>query len=171
MSACSSRIPPEIREAPLGAPGVAQVRENTDAYLTQKVRWGGVILRTENKQNASWLTIVAFPLTDSGQPRLYDQSTGRFIAVSNDFLEPLTYSSAREITVTGTLVRTETSPVGEFPYAYPVIQVADYYLWPESPKVDPGYPPYWWYDPWYSPWYGPHHQWYPHYLRHHRHHH
>jgi len=153
LSACSSHIPAEISQAPEGAPGVAQVRANTDAYLSQKVRWGGVILDTENKQQSSWLTIVAFPLNDNGRPQLSAQSPGRFIAIVDEFLEPLVYNSDREITVRGRLLRTETRKVGEFPYTYPVIQVKRYHLWPERPKVDPDYPPYWWYDPWYPPYY------------------
>lgn len=162
MSACSSHIPPEIRQSLDGAPSVAQVRDKTDTYLSQKVRWGGVIHHTENKHNASWLTIIAFPLSDRGKPQDSDQSPGRFIAIVDEFLEPLVYSRDRKITVTGNLLRTETFKVGEFPYEYPVIQVDHHYLWP--PELEPAnydYPPYWWYDPWYNPYYPWRHPYYP----------
>ena len=163
MSACSSHIPPEIRQALDGAPSVAQVRDRADSYLSQKVRWGGAILATENKQNASWLTIVAFPLDNEGEPGDSDQSPGRFIAIIDKFLEPTVYNSDRQITVIGNLLRTETLKVGEFAYEYPVIQVEHYYLWPPKPEpVD--YPPYW-----YDPWYNPYHPWqYPYYPRRYR---
>jgi outer membrane lipoprotein len=164
LSACSSHIPPEIRQPLEGAPSVAQVRDRADTYLSQRVRWGGVILNTENKLNASWLTIVAFPLDDEGEPGDYaDQSPGRFIAIVDEFLEPTVYNSDRQITVIGNLLRTETLKIGEFPYEYPVVQVEHYYLWP--PKPEPAdYPPYW-YDPWYNPYY----PWqYPHYPRRYR---
>ena len=168
MSACSSHIPPEIRQDLDGSPSVTQARDNADAYLSQKVRWGGVILNTENKHNASWLTIIAFPLSDTGKPRDASQSPGRFIAIVDEFLEPMVYSPDRKITVTGTLLRTETLKIGEFPYEHPIIQVDHYYLWPAEPApADYDYPPYWWYDPWYDPWYGPYHPWhYPYYPRH-----
>lgn len=160
ISACSSHIPPEIRQPLDGAPSVAQAREQADAYQSQRVRWGGVILDTENKHDASWLTIVAFPLDDEGEPRDSNQSTGRFIAIVDEFLEPMVYNSDRQITVIGSLLRTETLKIGEFPYEYPVVQVEHYYLWP--PKPEPAnivYPAYW-YDPWYNPYY----PWqYPHY--------
>ena len=50
--------------------------------------------------------------------------------------------------------------VGDFPYSYPVVDVAHYYLWPVEPKLPPRYRDPWWYDPWwYDPWwYDP---WYP----------
>lgn len=160
VSACSTLIPPEIRQPLEGSPGIGEVRDNADAFLSQKVRWGGVILGTENRQDTSRLTIVAFPLRDDGEPRVSDQSAGRFIAIVDEFLEPLVYARDREITVTGKVLKTETLNVGEFAYEYPVVQVQQYYLWPE--QIEPAYidyPPYWWYDPWYpySPFY-PHHR-------------
>lgn len=162
LSACSSNIPIEIKQPLEGAPSVTQVRGQADAYLSQKVRWGGVILQTENKENASWLTIISFPLDDYGEPRSSGQSPGRFIAIVNEFMEPLVYEPEREITVTGHILRTEIIKVGEFPYEYPVVQVDNYYLWPPQPEPA-DYPPYGWYDPWYSPYYPWH---YPYYYPH-----
>lgn len=164
VSACSTHIPPEIKQSPGGSPGVAQVRHQTDTYLSQKVRWGGVILHTENKQNTTELTIIAMPLSENGEPQNSDQSPGRFIAIIDEFVEPLVYSPERKITVTGQILRAETLKVGEFLYEYPVIQVEHYYLWPPEPEQSyPDYPPYLWYDsyyPWHYPYYYPH---YPHY--------
>jgi outer membrane lipoprotein len=152
VSACSTHIPPDIRQPLESSPGVDQVRQKIDTYLSQKVRWGGIILHTENRQNASELTIVSLPLTDNGEPMDSDDSPGRFIAVIDEFVEPLVYSSDRKITVTGRVLKTETRKVGEFLYEYPVIKVEHYYLWPSEPeKIYIDYPHYPWYDPYY-PW-------------------
>jgi outer membrane lipoprotein len=157
VCACSSNVPLEIKQPLDGSPGVAQVRDHADDYLSQKVRWGGVIVNTQNKDNTSRLVIVAFPLNDDGEPRVSDQSSGRFIAIADEFLEPLVYSSDREITVVGTLQGTETLDIGEFPYQYPVVKVEHSYLCPVKQEPDyRDYPPYWWYDPWpYYPYYYP----------------
>ncbi|NOQ90559.1 MAG: hypothetical protein GQ549_06410 [Gammaproteobacteria bacterium] len=165
VSACSSHIPVEIKQPLEGSPGVAQVRQQTDAYLSKKVRWGGIILNTENKQNATELTVISMPLSEKGEPQSSDQSPGRFIAIIYEFVEPLVYSPDRQITVTGQVLRTETLEVGEFLYEYPVIQVDHYYLWPEKREWShDDYPPYpLWYDPYY-PWH------YPYYYPHRRHH-
>jgi outer membrane lipoprotein len=168
MAACSSSIPVEIRQTLVNAPGVALVRGQPDSYLSQQVRWGGMILETENKQNSSWLTIIAFPLSDRGEPQTSARSPGRFIARVDEFLEPLVYGRDRLITVKGSFSKTEMLMVGEYPYLYPVIDVEHYYLWPvkQVPHyVD--YPPYWRYDPWYYPGY----PWrYPYRYPGHRHH-
>ena len=165
VSACSSHIPPEIKQPLEGSPGVAQVRQQVDSYLSQRVRWGGAILHTENKQNTSELSIIAFPLSENGEPLNSDQSTGRFIAIIDEFVEPLVYSSERKITVTGQVLRAEILKVGEFLYEYPVIQVDHYYLWPhEQEQSNLDYRPY----PWmYGPYYPLH---YPYYYPHRRHH-
>lgn len=159
---CSSHIPPEIRQSLDGSPDLVLVKSNAPAYISQKVRWGGVILQTENKDENSRLTIVAFPLNDVGEPLSKQQSPGRFIAIVDQFMEPTVYSRDRKITVIGNVLRTETLEIGEFPYEYPVIQLEHHYLWPveeEPAYID--YPPYW-YDPWYPyyPFY------YPYYHRH-----
>lgn len=161
LSACSSKIPPDIRQSLEGAPGVAEVHEQPNLYRSQKIRWGGVILQTENKAKVSSITIVAFPLGRRGNPQLSDQSEGRFIAVINEFVEPLVYGRDREITVTGTLVGTQTAKVGEFSYQYPVVDVENYYLWPPKAEIEEkNCPSYWRYDPWLYPYY----PYYPRYL-------
>lgn len=165
MTACSSSIPVEIRQTVNNAPGVAQLRDQPDSYISQPVRWGGMILETENKQDTSWLTIIAFPLSVNGEPQTSARSSGRFIALVNEFLEPLVYSRDRLITVKGSFLKTETLKIGEYPYVYPVIEVDHYYLWPkkQAPRyVD--YPPYWGYDPWFYPgypWPHPHRHLFP----------
>ena len=162
VSACSSHIPPEISLPLDNAPTIQQVHDNPNNYLSQKVRWGGVILSNENKQQSSWLTIVAFPLSDGGKPQVSDQSPGRFIAIADEFLEPLVYKRDREVTLTGTVIRTETIKVGGFPYEYPVIKVDHYYLWPLRTVYEgPDYDPYWRYSPYYP--YYPYYPWSPYY--------
>jgi len=173
VSACSSHIPPEIKQPLDGSPGIAQVRHQIDFYLSKKVRWGGAILHTENKQNASELTIIAFPLSETGEPLSSDQSQGRFIAIIDEFVEPQVYSPERKITVTGQVVRAENLKVGEFLYEYPVIQVDHYYLWPPEPEqIYLDYPPFpWMYGPYYPLYYPLHYPLnYPYYYPHRRHH-
>lgn len=154
LSACSSHIPAEISTTIADSPDISQVRNSPGTYLSKKVRWGGVILNTENKENSSWITIIAFPLSKNGEPQISDNSPGRFIAIVDGFLEPLLYYTEREITVTGELLKTEIQNIGEFPYEYPVVKVDSHYLWEDTSEYDESdYPPYWWYDPWYHPLY------------------
>ncbi len=160
LSACASNIPPEIREAPPDNPALDQVLADTAPFVSRQVRWGGVILETENRADTTWVTLLALPLSTSGRPDISDNSPGRFIAAVPVFLDPTVYSKDRRLTVTGTVSGSETRKVGEFPYSYPVVNVTHHYLWPVETKLPPRYRNPWWYDPWwYDPWwYDP---WYP----------
>jgi outer membrane lipoprotein len=170
LSACASQVPVEIREFPNTAPGVAEVRKKPEQFLSEKIRWGGTIAQIENKQQASWLTIIALPLDDDGRPLSSDQSPGRFIAIIDGFLEPEVYSQNRQITVIGNIQKSQTVKIGEFPYEHPVIQVEYHYLWPPEPEPSSlDYYPYRWYDPWYDPWYYPYYPWYGPYYPYHYH--
>ena len=160
LTSCSSHIPPEIRKAIAGAPDIAKVNAAPDQYLSQSVRWGGVILNTDNKENTSLITIVGFPLDAHGEPIVSDKSSGRFIAVVDKFLEPLVYSRDRMITILGKLLKMETLDVGEFPYDYPVIKVSHHYLWPVKIETEIVHHPLWWHDP-FSPWHYPYYPYYP----------
>ena len=158
LSACSSNIPPVISNPLLGAPSLPEVRAEASRYVERQVRWGGVILSIENRHSDSHITIVAFPLNDWGRPLIAEQSPGRFIAVVDEFLEPLVYSRDREITLTGSILGSETLKVGEFAYEYPLVKVDNYYLWParmDLPNLDA--PRYWRHYPNYPYYLWPHH--------------
>jgi outer membrane lipoprotein len=159
MAACASNVPPQIRQAPADSPALEVVLGDTAGYVSRQVRWGGVILETDNRANTTRVIVLALPLSNSGKPNISDASPGRFIAVVPVFLDPTVYSKDRRLTVTGTVAGSETHKVGEFPYSYPVVDVEYHYLWPVEPKLPPRYRDPWWYDPWwYDPWYDP---WYP----------
>ncbi|MDH5394590.1 MAG: Slp family lipoprotein [Gammaproteobacteria bacterium] len=150
FTACSSQIPTGIKHALTNAPTIDMVRAAPDDYLSQPVRWGGVILNTENKQSSSRLIIIAYPLSSNGRPLLNKASNGRFIASFDSFLEPHVYKRDSIITVSGKLTQTETINIGEFPYNYPLVDVQQHFLWPVEEPLNNLYP-LWWYDPFYWP--------------------
>lgn len=154
LLSCSSNVPLEIREPLPDDLALKTVRADIASFISQQVRWGGIILHTENHKDSTHLTILAQPLNSSGRPSTTDISVGRFIAVVPAFLEPVVYKLDREMTFTGTIKGSEIHKVGEFEYSYPVIDVKRYYLWPEfAPISDVPHYPYWFYDPWYDPFY------------------
>lgn len=154
LSACASGVPQQIRQEPTDSPTLEQVLADPAAHVSRPVRWGGVILETENRANSTLVTVLALPLSGSGKPQLGDDSAGRFVAVVPLFLDPKVYSKDRRFTVSGTLAGSETRKVGEFPYRYPVVEAQHHYLWPVEPKLPPRYRDPWWDNPWwYDPWY------------------
>lgn len=156
QTACSSQVPAGIKTPLAAAPTIEQVRKSPEEYISKTVRWGGVIINTENRKDSSRLTIVAYPLSKYGEPLTSKNSVGRFIVSFSHFLEPQVYSHDRVITVLGKIITTEAINVGDFPYNYPVISVQQHFLWPVDEPQEPLYPP-WWYDPYYWPYHPLHH--------------
>ena len=154
LTACASSIPETIRQAPADNPDIQQVQKQPENFISKQVRWGGIIVDIQNRPDSSQLSIVAFPLTKYGEPAINDNSLGRFIAITDEFLEPTVYIKDRQITVVGEISGSETKNIGEFSYPHVVIKIKHHYLWPVEQKTsyDDYPPPYWWYDPWY-PWY------------------
>ena len=152
VSGCASSIPQSISTAPEGAPDLSTLRADPEKYLGRSVRLGGRIVKVENRQQNSWISVVAMPLQGNGKPRRSDQSPGRFIAQVKGFVDPAVYSKNRRITVVGRFEKMLSQKIGEYNYPYPLIITDDVYLWPRAPKVR--YTPVntlWPYSPWYGP--------------------
>jgi outer membrane lipoprotein len=163
LTGCASSIPPAITNAPDGAPDLATLRMAPDKFQGQTVRFGGRIVRVENHQKDSWISIVGLPLQSNGKPQLSDQSPGRFIAQVKGFIDPAVYSKNRRVTVVGRFAKMQSKKIGGYSYQYPLLIADDIYLWPRRPKVQytPAYP-LWPYGPWYAPYdYYPYLHYYP----------
>lgn len=152
LGACASVQPFPV---PKTNPALAGVRSDITAHSGQTVTWGGVILRTEVRQNDSLVMVLAKPLDENGEPVATDKSYGRFLARFHGFRDPAIFAAGRELTVAGIIRGGESRKIGEYEYLYPLVAVSQYRLWPVpvSYRDDRDY---WWYEPWY-PWY----PWYP----------
>ncbi|MEL0067944.1 MAG: Slp family lipoprotein [Gammaproteobacteria bacterium] len=130
------------------------VSSEPSQHIGTSVRWGGVIVEVVNNDQETWVEILALPLSDSAKP--YGERTGslgRFIAKTNDFLDPEVYQKGLKFTVTGQVSETIQGKVGERDYTYATVDVKSHYLWPRvnmyrSYYVTPGYwfygfHPYW----------------------------
>ena len=145
------------------------VQEHPENYIGKKVLWGGTILSTENKEQASEIEVLQSELAYDKSPA-DGGSEGRFIVESKKFLDSNVYKTNKRLTVAGTVKGTEVRKIGKMDYTYPVIVPFEMRLFeppseqPKYPEYGPMYPypygPYGPYGPWYpSPWpsypYGP----------------
>ena len=153
-TACSTKLEKPIDVALESNPKTLIVRQDIDGYIGQRVRWGGIIASVKNEKKQTQVEIVSRVLNASGRPEDNDQSTGRFIALINGFLDPMVFSKGREITVVGLVNGKTTRNIDKYEYLYPEIAVEVYKLWAPSEKQVPYYDPFW-YDPWYMRRYGP----------------
>ena len=108
-----------------------------DAYKGKIVILGGVIAQTTPKSGQTELEIVQKPLDSSNMPETTDKSEGRFLVITDSFLDPLIYKKDRKITVAGEVMGSEVRKLNELDYHYPVIKSQELKLWPQTKSGAP----------------------------------
>ena len=126
LTACQS-----VPQAVSGDYSPVTINEARKSPNSQAVRWGGVIAKVENQEKQTVIEVVAKPLGSSARPRDVDATSGRFLAIIPEFIDPVVYKEGREVTVTGNLSEIIEGKIGEMDYLFPVVSVSGHYLWKE----------------------------------------
>ncbi len=159
LTACAM-TPPAIRHAPPGDLQLGETRDDVSAHRGTPVRGGGVIVSVENTDNETWIEVLEFKLSRTGEPKRYGPSAGRFLIRVSRFLDPLLYTKGREITVIGILEGDAERSIGKQPYSFPVVKADEHYLGRPDRRYsyDPPYNHYGYYPRYrYGHGYYPHH--------------
>lgn len=160
LSGCAT-ITPVSGNFPKIAPEQAQSGRD-DGKI---VRWGGELIETQPEEHQTCFTVLGEPLRHNGQPKSEkgEAHTGRFLACTPGFYDPMVYSSGRNITFVGRVVGVVHHKIGQFNYLYPKLEAGAVYLWPLRPIKPPvqeqfymgvgfGNYPGWWYGPGWGFW-------------------
>jgi outer membrane lipoprotein len=108
---------------------------------------GGTIVQTVPKPGRTEIDLVQKDLDYWDAPRLTDHSEGRFLVISDRFLDPAIFRQGWDVTVAGEVLEPQTRRIGDLEYHYPVIQAQELRLWRPGPPVYPypyGGPYNWW---------------------------
>jgi outer membrane lipoprotein len=141
----------------------AQIKNSPDSFKGQTAVLGGEVLTAKRLKDGTRIEVLQLPLNSSQVPVAdLTQSQGRFLAVQREFLDPATIPHGTRITVTGELAGSQTMPLDETEYTYPIIEVRDLKVWPQMAEA-PIYPvrPYPYYYPYWGPMWGPYWRPYP----------
>jgi outer membrane lipoprotein len=157
QTGCIAVISAQVRQEADRTITLEQLRARPEAYMGRLVIMGGEIVRTTNVPGSTLLEVLQKPLDSTDRPLETDRSEGRFMVRCDRYLDPVTYTAGRVVTVAGRVLGTSAAKIGEIDYVYPLLACVEIYLWPETVYVTPLYPDvwYWWEgDPWYwDPWY------------------
>lgn len=160
LAGCSS-LPKSIRDSP--AKELSLIEATADKSIGTNIRWGGEVVRVENKNAQSLLEIVAYPLNHYGKPQTGKDSQGRYVARSEEFYDPEVYEKGTLITIVGRVAGAEKRKVDQRSLLMPVIDITESHKWRPTQQrhyQDP------FYDPFYSPYYYPYRGFYGSYWRH-----
>lgn len=150
LAGCFSPLSKAVKEQ--AAPDIPfeKLQADPEAFLGKVVLLGGEIVQTQTAPEGSTIEVLEKSLDRWGSPRETDQSGGRFILTSPDFLDPLVYREGRRITVAGEVQGKKVGKIGDRDYTYPVLKILEIHLWAEPRKYPDAYPypfPVWSY--WY----------------------
>lgn len=149
---CAHVISKDLRQKADPSLTFTQVLQNPNAYQGKTVLWGGEIIETLNqKDGTTFIEVFQKSLGWRGEPRETLASEGRFLALSEKYLDPYLFRKGRKITVAGEIQGEKIKPVGEMDYRYPLLLSKQIYLWREYYY----YPAPYQYDLWWGyPWWG-----------------
>lgn len=152
LSGCAHVISRDLRTQADPSLTFPQVSENPEVYRGKVVIWGGETIEVINqKDGTSLLEILQRPLNRWGEPKITSPSEGRFMVLSEKYLDPYIFRRGRKVTVGGEIQGKRVKTIGEMEYHYPLIQSKQIYLWEEYiPVYYYPYPYYdlWWWYPW-----------------------
>jgi outer membrane lipoprotein len=145
---CSPPVSSEVRHQAAENLAFTKVLANPSSYRGAVIIWGGVIMKMTRSADHTDLYLWETPEDLGGKPEDTGQAEGAFVARTLEFLDPQTYSEGRKVTVAGEVSGQELGTYNDRPYAYPVVMVKEFHLWPvERPPVKWN----WWNIPYYSP--------------------
>ena len=149
LSACAPVISKALLQQVDTTITFKSVFEKPENYLNEMVLWGGVIVSTRNLKEGTLLEILQKPLGFGNEPEAGDNSEGRFLALSDGYLDSAVYSKDRKVTLAGLVKGRRVQLLDEIEYAYPLIAIKEIYLWPQWPERPEFYYGPYYYDPFY----------------------
>ena len=150
LASCISPLPRQAMEQVDRNTPFALVAKNPGAYLDRQLLLGGVVISVEQDQEGekSLLEVIEWRLTPWGEPLALDEAGRRFLVRSSQQLDPGEFQTGKLVTLTGTVIGSETRLVGENPYLYPLFALKEIHLWENPfrygihPHPDPQFPYY-----------------------------
>ena len=137
LTACGGGISRQAREQVTYEGSFAELQQAPGEYQGAMVLLGGRVVETLAKEGATELIVLQLDIGSRDRPLDNDQSQGRFLIRSARFLDPALFAPGTLITVVGRLRGSETRPIGEMPYTYPVIEPAEMKKWPAGGDASP----------------------------------
>jgi outer membrane lipoprotein len=134
---CATGVSPQARSQVTYGGSFSKLQGAVGQHKDEIVIFGGKIMETKGYESASEITVLQLPLDRRDRPEDGDQSEGRYLIRSGQFLDPAIYEKGSLLTVVGRISGSEVRPIGEFQYVYPVVEPVELKLWPRDPRMSP----------------------------------
>ena len=137
LMGCATGISRQSRSRVTYSGTFSELQKTPDVYKDEIIMLGGKILETSVSSTLSELTVLQLELDNNGRPVNLDQSHGRFLVQSKEFLDPAIYQKGILLTLVGKLEGNEVRAIGGFDYVYPLLEPIEIKLWPMEILTQP----------------------------------
>ncbi len=129
---CAPPFAKEALEHVDGSISFRELQRDPDAYAGKWVMLAGVIIETRNTPDGTSIEVLEKPMDGRGRPYETDATEGRFIIMTDQFLDGEVYHRGRRITAIAEVEGLMVLPLGEIEYEYPLVVARELYLWEPS---------------------------------------
>lgn len=130
VASCAPPFPKEALDRVEKSVPFKELRENPDRFIGKWVMLGGMILDVKNTNDGTIIEILQHKLDRQGRPMNTDETEGRFMVFSLQFLDAAVYHKGRLLTVIGEVSGQRVRQLGEVEYRYLFLAVKAIHLWP-----------------------------------------
>lgn len=113
----------------------SELNKAPESHAGKMMMVGGTIVDMKNLKEGSQMEVLQKPLDSEGQPALTDETGGRFLVVTQTYLDAAVFHRGRSVTIIGEIAGSKVQPLGEIEYRYPVLTAKELHLW--SPSSGP----------------------------------
>lgn len=110
----------------------ADIKKNPDALAGKNVLIGGIIAGTRSSGDVMQLEVAQLELLSNGVPDDLSASSGRFLAVSGELLDPLFFRPGTLVTIIGEIKGQKVQKLEGADYRYPLISAKEIRLFRTS---------------------------------------
>lgn len=135
ISGCAYPIPKGWRELADPALTFSQVLGTPSRYRGEIVIWGGIIARIRRLSEGTEMTIIQAPL-DAGEYPDTRITMGRFLAKTDQTLDPKIYANGSLVTLAGMITGEKEEETGPMRIPYPVVDILALHLWKKNTWED-----------------------------------
>ncbi|OGW26830.1 MAG: hypothetical protein A2X56_10640 [Nitrospirae bacterium GWC2_57_13] len=129
LAGCASPFPKEMLAKVDKKILFTDLLKDPGRYQGAWVMLAGMIVETRNTREGAAIEVLQKPQDSRGRPLQTDDSDGRFIILSSEYLDAAVYHKGRLITVVGEVTGQRIQPLGEIEYRYPLLRASSMHLW------------------------------------------
>jgi outer membrane lipoprotein len=129
---CAPTFPREVTDRIDRRVTFKELQGDPEKFKGSWVMLAGVIVSSRNTKEGTSIEVLQKPMDSDGRPHDTDETEGRFLIQTEEFLDSAVYHRGRVITVVGEVAGRRTMPVDETTYQYPLLVAKALHLWRPS---------------------------------------